>query len=89
MTLRLGPGDKAYDHYQGSVFGSIDSYLQRARQLEPNVAAVYVSTDDPSVASLCLVLVCMRASTNARVVFLYRIHVRRWSRACPITKVES
>ena len=34
---------------QGSVFGSIDAYIEKARFLDPELATVYVSTDDPSV----------------------------------------
>jgi hypothetical protein len=47
--LHVRRGDKAYDYYQGSVFGSIDAYIEKARFLDPELATVYVSTDDPSV----------------------------------------
>jgi hypothetical protein len=51
IGLHVRRGDKAYDAYQGSVFGSIDTYLAKARALNPDAIAAYVSTDDPSVIS--------------------------------------
>lgn len=36
---------------QGSFFGSIESYINKAKALLPGVDTIYVSTDDPSVVS--------------------------------------
>ena len=49
VGLHVRRGDKAYDAYQGAVFGSIDAYITKARALNPDAIAAYVSTDDPSV----------------------------------------
>jgi hypothetical protein len=42
-------GDKAYDVYQGSYFGSIGPYIDKAVRLSPGVRKLLVCTDDPDV----------------------------------------
>jgi hypothetical protein len=49
VGLHVRRGDKAYDAYQGAVFGSINAYIAKARALNPDATAAFVSTDDPSV----------------------------------------
>lgn len=49
VGLHVRRGDKSYDQYQGSFFGSIDSYIAKARALNPEATTIFVSTDDPAV----------------------------------------
>jgi len=49
IGLHVRRGDKSYDQYQGSFFGSIDSYISKARLLNPQATTLFVSTDDPAV----------------------------------------
>lgn len=49
VGLHVRRGDKSYDQYQGSFFGSIDSYIAKAHALNPLATTVFISTDDPAV----------------------------------------